>query len=76
MAAGGKPRCNANGQGGVYRRPDGSWEAKVFVDTPDGRRNASASTAIASVAQFRVQDFIAALTTASASIAATFAAVT
>lgn len=28
----------ANGQGGVYRRPDGRWEAKIFVDTPDGRR--------------------------------------
>ncbi|AKK30373.1 site-specific integrase [Mycobacteroides abscessus] len=38
MAAGGKARRNANGQGGVYRRGDGRWEAKVFVDTPDGRR--------------------------------------
>ncbi|MDC8974666.1 tyrosine-type recombinase/integrase [Mycobacterium marinum] len=38
MAASGKPRRNANGQGGVYRRADGRWEAKVFVDTPDGRR--------------------------------------
>lgn len=38
MAARGKPRRNANGQGGVYRRADGRWEAKVFVDTPDGRR--------------------------------------
>lgn len=38
MAAGGKARRNANGQGGVYRRSDGRWEAKVFVDTPDGRR--------------------------------------
>lgn len=38
MAAGGKARRNANGQGGVYRRADGRWEAKVFVDTPDGRR--------------------------------------
>jgi integrase len=28
----------ANGQGGVYQRPDGRWEAKIFVDTPDGRR--------------------------------------
>ena len=26
------------GQGGVYRRPNGSWEAKFFADTPDGRR--------------------------------------
>lgn len=38
MATGGKARRNANGQGGVYRRADGRWEAKVFVDTPDGRR--------------------------------------
>jgi hypothetical protein len=38
MAASGKARRNANGQGGVYRRADGRWEAKVFVDTPDGRR--------------------------------------
>ena len=38
MAARGKPKRNANGQGGVYRRADGRWEAKVFVDTPDGRR--------------------------------------
>jgi hypothetical protein len=38
MAARGKARRNANGQGGVYRRADGRWEAKVFVDTPDGRR--------------------------------------
>lgn len=29
---------SANGQGGVYQRPDGRWEAKIFVDTPDGRR--------------------------------------
>ncbi|HTY30480.1 site-specific integrase [Mycobacterium sp.] len=29
---------NANGEGGVYRRPNGSWEAKFFADTPDGRR--------------------------------------
>jgi hypothetical protein len=38
MAARGNPRRNANGQGGVYLRADGRWEAKVFVDTPDGRR--------------------------------------
>lgn len=38
MTARGKPKRNANGQGGVYRRADGRWEAKVFVDTPDGRR--------------------------------------
>ncbi|MEU0497517.1 hypothetical protein [Mycobacterium sp. NPDC006124] len=31
-------RRNANGQGGVYRRTDGRWEGKFFVDTPDGRR--------------------------------------
>jgi integrase len=29
---------NPNGEGGVYRRADGRWEAKAFVDTPDGRR--------------------------------------
>jgi integrase len=29
---------NANGEGGVYRRADGRWEGKFFVDTPDGRR--------------------------------------
>lgn len=28
----------ANGQGGVYQRADGRWEAKIFVDLPDGRR--------------------------------------
>lgn len=33
-----KSRRNANGQGGVYRRTDGRWEGKFFVDTPDGRR--------------------------------------
>lgn len=38
MATSGKARRNANGQGGVYRRADGRWEAKVFVDMPDGRR--------------------------------------
>jgi hypothetical protein len=38
MAARGKAKRNANGQGGVYRRADGRWEAKVFVETPDGRR--------------------------------------
>jgi hypothetical protein len=38
MATHGNPKRNANGQGGVYRRADGRWEAKVFVDTPDGRR--------------------------------------
>ena len=29
---------NANGEGGVYRRADGRWEAKALVETPDGRR--------------------------------------
>lgn len=29
---------NANGTGGVYHRADGRWEAKTFIDTPDGRR--------------------------------------
>ena len=38
MAARGKAKRNANGQGGVYRRADGRWEAKVFVDASDGRR--------------------------------------
>ncbi len=38
MATHGNPKRKANGQGGVYRRADGRWEAKVFVDTPDGRR--------------------------------------
>lgn len=38
MAARRKPRRNPNGQGSVYRRADGRWEAKVFVDTPDVRR--------------------------------------
>jgi hypothetical protein len=38
MATHGNPKRNANGQGGVYRRADGRWEAKVFVDAPDGRR--------------------------------------
>ena len=33
-----RPKRNANGQGGVYHRADGRWEAKVFVNTPDGRR--------------------------------------
>lgn len=32
------PKRNANGEGGVYRRPDGRWEAKFFADLPDGRR--------------------------------------
>jgi integrase len=34
-----RARRNANGEGGVYRRTDGRWEGKFFVDTPDGRRN-------------------------------------
>jgi excisionase family DNA binding protein len=38
MATRGNPKRNANGQGGVYQRADSRWEAKVFVDTPDGRR--------------------------------------
>lgn len=38
MGARSKPRRSPNGQGSVYRRADGRWEAKVFVDTPDGRR--------------------------------------
>ncbi len=29
---------NANGEGSLYRRPDGRWEAKFYVDLPDGRR--------------------------------------
>jgi hypothetical protein len=38
MAPRPRSRRNANGQGGVYRRTDGRWEGKFFVDTPDGRR--------------------------------------
>jgi hypothetical protein len=38
MAARQRTRRNANGEGGVYRRADGRWEGKFFVDTPDGRR--------------------------------------
>ncbi|KAA0097833.1 site-specific integrase [Mycolicibacterium sp. P1-18] len=38
MATRPRSRRNANGQGGVYRRTDGRWEGKFFVDTPDGRR--------------------------------------
>ena len=38
MAARERARRNANGEGGVYRRTDGRWEGKFFVDTPDGRR--------------------------------------
>lgn len=38
MAPRSRSRRNANGQGGVYRRADGRWEGKFFVDTPDGRR--------------------------------------
>jgi integrase len=38
MVARHKAKRNANGEGGVYRRADGRWEGKFFVDTPDGRR--------------------------------------
>ena len=38
MAARDKAKRNANGEGGVYRRSDGRWEGKLFVDTPHGRR--------------------------------------
>jgi integrase len=38
MAARERAKGNANGEGGVYRRTDGRWEGKFFVDTPDGRR--------------------------------------
>ncbi len=38
MAARERAKRNANGEGGVYRRSDGRWEGKLFVDTPDGRR--------------------------------------
>jgi hypothetical protein len=38
MALRERARRNANGEGGVYRRVDGRWEGKFFVDTPDGRR--------------------------------------
>jgi integrase len=33
-----RAKRNANGEGGVYRRVDGRWEGKVFVDAPDGKR--------------------------------------
>ena len=33
-----RAKRNANGEGGVYRRADGRWEGKFFVDTPDGLR--------------------------------------
>lgn len=29
---------NVNGEGSIYQRKDGRWEAKVFVTTPDGLR--------------------------------------
>ncbi len=38
MARRKQTKKNANGEGGVYHRPDGRWETKFFVDTPDGRR--------------------------------------
>lgn len=38
MAPSQRSRRNANGEGGVYRRADGRWEGKFFVDTPDGSR--------------------------------------
>ena len=38
MAERTRRKRNANGQGGVYQRTDGRWEAKIFVDLPDGRR--------------------------------------
>ncbi|MBA0124236.1 site-specific integrase [Haloechinothrix sp. YIM 98757] len=34
----GKGKRNANGAGSIYQRKDGRWEAKVFVNTPDGLR--------------------------------------
>jgi hypothetical protein len=33
---------NPNGSGNISERDDGRYELKVFVDTPDGRRNESA----------------------------------
>lgn len=38
MAPRQRRKKNANGTGGVYHRADGRWEAKTFVDMPDGRR--------------------------------------
>jgi hypothetical protein len=38
MAPRKQTKKNANGEGGIYRRPDGRWETKLFVDTPDGQR--------------------------------------
>jgi integrase len=38
MASRQRGKRNANGEGGAYHRVDGRWEAKFFVETPDGRR--------------------------------------
>ena len=38
MAPRKQTKKHANGEGGVYHRPDGRWETKLFVDMPDGRR--------------------------------------
>jgi hypothetical protein len=45
MAPRQRRKKNANREGGVYRRADGRWEAKAFVDTLTAAENASASTA-------------------------------
>jgi hypothetical protein len=47
MAPRQRRKKNANGEGGVYRRADGRWEAKAFVDKTHltAAENASASTA-------------------------------
>jgi integrase len=31
-------RKRGNGEGGISRRKDGRWEARYYVDTPDGRK--------------------------------------
>lgn len=41
-----KKKRNPNGSGSISQRRDGRYELKVFVDTLDGRRKRSASTAL------------------------------
>jgi Transposase, Mutator family len=59
MAARERAKRNANGEGGVYRRTDGRWEGKFFVDTPeldeivrDGARQMLAAALRAEVAAY------------------------
>ena len=46
MAERKRRKRNANGQGGVYQRTDGRWEAKIFVDAPMADASGSASMGI------------------------------